>query len=204
MTILVAFLICTPIAGLFSETDSGHCGNTTAAYMSISAMDVALDIAVFTLPLPSLYRLQVSRPTKFALVATFALGLFTVVAGVMRLVSVTKINFQTDVVQSQLDTVYWSAIELAVGIIVACAMTLRPLLDLVLTTIRQYSSRAQLIGKSRRTDTNQSSAPEAAGFANEDYFVRLRESGDLPLQQFSLGRGDVPLNRTRRASFESV
>lgn len=203
MTVLVAFLICTPISRLFAETDSGHCGNATAAYMTISAMDVVLDIAVFTLPLRPLYNLQVNH-NKIALFATFALGVFTVIAGVMRLVSVTKINFQTNLVQSELDAAYWSAIELAVGIIVACAITLRPLLTMALATIRQYSSRAQLTGRSRGTNTNHSSAPGRAGFANEDSFIRLDETEDLPLQQFPPGQQDIPTNHTRRASFESV
>ncbi len=204
MTILVGYLICTPISRLFTDTNRGHCGSTTAAYLSISAIDVALDIAVFTLPLPPLYKLQVSKRTKIALAATFALGVFTIVAGLMRLVSVAKINFQADLEQGELDTAYWSAIELAVGIIVACAMTLRPLLDRMLTTIKQYSSRVPLISHSRRTNTKQSSTHGSVGFTNEDSFVRLHENEDLQLQHFPPGRQDIPMTNPRRATLESV
>ena len=59
-------------------------GNTLAAYVSLGVLDVVLDVAVSLLPLPMSYKLQVARQAKFALVATFGLGLFTIVAGTMR------------------------------------------------------------------------------------------------------------------------
>lgn len=204
MTILVGYLICTPLYRLFIATSDGHCGSTTAAYLSISAIDVALDIAVFTLPLPPLYKLQVAKRTKVALAATFAPGVLTIVAGLIRLVSVAKINFQADLEQGQVDTAYWSAIELAVGIIVACAMCLRPLLDRMLTTIKQYSSRFPLGSHSRRTNTNRSSTHRSVGFMKEDSFIRLHENEDLQLQNYPSGCPDVPLKNSTRASLESV
>lgn len=195
---MVDYLICTPLSALF--TGAGQCGSTTAAYVSISALDVVLGVAVFTLPMPPLLKLQVDRQTKFALVATFALGLFTIVAGTMRLVSVVRIDFQTDVEQGQLGAAYWSAIELSVGIIVACAMTLRPLLDRMLPKIRQYSYR--LTAKSRRSAANEPSTG-SRGFKEESSFVRLHESQHIPLEVIYQGDGDS-MNDTRRASLEYV
>ena len=142
---MVDYLICTLLSRLFTGNTVGYYWNTSAAYIFISAIDVVLDVAIFTFPIPPLYKLHVDKPAKFALLATFALGLFTIAAGTMRLVSVIKIDFQTDLEQGQLGTAYWSSVELSVGIIVACAMTLRPLLDRILNSSRQYSSRAQFL-----------------------------------------------------------
>ncbi|KAI9699560.1 MAG: hypothetical protein M1812_008421 [Candelaria pacifica] len=201
MTILVGFLICTPISRLFIKTGTGHCGSTNAAYLSISALDVVLDIVIFMLPVPSLRKLQVTSHTKVALGATFALGLFTVTAGAMRLVSVTKINFGMNM-QGQLGTAYWSAIELAVGITVACLMNLRPLLDLMLTSIKQYSSKARLSTKSRQKDMNQSSAPVSGDSENADFFTRLPEIEFLPLRPNRQGHRDVAIIGLRAGSSE--
>lgn len=47
-----------------------------------------------------LYRLQVMRHAKAALMATFGLGLFTIIAGIMRLVAVIQIDYQLDFEQA--------------------------------------------------------------------------------------------------------
>lgn len=43
-----------------------------------------------------LYRLQVIRHAKAALTATFGPGLFTIIAGIMRLVAVIQIDYQLE------------------------------------------------------------------------------------------------------------
>ena len=50
---------------------------------------------VFALPVPMLYILRVPFPAKVALFGTFCLGIFTVVAGIMRFVAVIGIDFST-------------------------------------------------------------------------------------------------------------
>ena len=63
---------------------------------SIRVRYVFLDIAVLSLPLPMLYRLQVMRHAKAALMSTFGLGLFPIIAGIMRLVAAIQIDYQLD------------------------------------------------------------------------------------------------------------
>ena len=63
---------------------------------SVRVRYVFLDIALLSLPLPMLYRLQVTRHAKAASMATFGLGLFTIIAGSMRLEAVIQIDYQLD------------------------------------------------------------------------------------------------------------
>ncbi|KAL8941301.1 MAG: hypothetical protein Q9216_002320 [Gyalolechia sp. 2 TL-2023] len=200
-TILVGYLICTPFSQKWLPSETGHCGNTTAAYVTLGVLDIILDIAVFTLPMPSLYRLQVSKNTKIGLVATFALGLFTIVAGIMRLVAVVQLAFETDFVQGQVGNAYWCAIEGSVGIIVACAMIMRPLLDRVLAVFGRYSSSIPTLSRSHRSTGDGKSSGTLPRPLTERSFVMLQDSQEFALQDTS-GLDDNRKDFTRRAFFE--
>ena len=203
-TILVGYLICTPLSELWTKAPGGHCGSTTAAYVSLGVFDVLLDMAVFSLPLPMLYRLQVAKHAKIALVATFGLGLFTIVAGVMRLVAVVQIDFLINFDEAQVGDAYWCTIESSVGIIVACSMTLRPLLDRLLAVLQRYFGQLHNINNSRRTAARKLPTKDLETTTDNASFVRLRDDHyELALKGLQTPQkafGDP----TKRASFEHV
>ena len=206
-TILVAYLICTPLSKLWTEASAGHCGNTAAAYVSLGVLDVVLDIAVFSLPLPMLYKLQVTKHAKFALVATFGLGLFTIVAGVMRLVAVIQmigIDYLIDLNEAEVGDAYWCAIESSVGIIVASSMTLRPLLDRLLTALKRWFGQLHSSKKGSRTIGHKTSAKHSGVTSDDTPFWRLHDDH----QELSLERHQIPQKaygeHTKRAFFELV
>lgn len=203
-TILVGYLICTPLSRLWTLSAAGHCANTTAAYISLGVFDVALDMAVFTLPIPVLYKLQVPKHTKIVLLATFALGLLTIVAGIMRMVAVIRIDFNADVVEGVVANAYWCSIESAVGIIVACCLTLRPLLDRIITFLARFFPQLQSTNKSRRTATHEFSKSDPVKSTASSHFVRLYDSQELPLQGLSRDGQESRKESTNRASTETV
>ena len=164
---------------MWTETTTGHCGSTAAAYISLGVLDVILDIAVFALPIPSLYRLQVPKHRKIVLAATFGLGLFTIVAGVMRLVAVVRLNFASNFEQGQVTDAYWCAIEGSVGIIVACALTLRPLLDRMLAMLSTRSSLLQKADSGHSYTISRAPTDHPTKSADEATFVRLHDSLEL-------------------------
>lgn len=201
-TILVGYLICTPLSQLWIPSDTGHCGSTTAAYVSLGVLDVILDIAVFALPMPCLYKLQVPKHTKIGLTATFALGLFTIAASIMRLVAVIQIDFQTNFEQGQVGDAYWCAIEGSVGIIIACAMIMRPLLDRVLAVLGRCSSQLRSIHRGHRNTSDEESTGNLAKRSTVRSFVRLQDSRELVVQGTSRRSEDIRKDYTRRASHE--
>lgn len=171
----------------------------------MGVLDVILDILILLLPMPSLYKLQMPLHRKIAVVATFALGLFTIVASVMRLVAVIDIDFTSkNFNQSQVSDIYWCAIENSVGIIVACAMLLRPLLDRIHDVFGRYRSRWLEMKASRRRATNEGSTGNLVKTADEDSFMRLHDSQELVIATILEGKGDVRDDYTRRASYENV
>ena len=203
-TILVGWVICTPLSELWTKAPGGHCGNTTAAYVSLGVFDVLLDMAVFSLPLPMLYSLQVAKHAKVALVATFGLGLFTIVAGVMRLVAVIQIDYQRNFDEAQVGDAYWCTIESSVGIIVACSMTLRPLLDRLLIVLKRYFGQLHGINSSRRTGGRKLPTKDLETTTDNASFVRLHDDHqDLPLEGLQIPQKAFG-HHTKRASLEHV
>ena len=79
MTILIGFLICTPLSYNWDTTiPGGHCGNQNAAYSAVSAIDIGIDVLIFVVPLPHIWKLHVQTVTKVALSFLFGLGLLYV------------------------------------------------------------------------------------------------------------------------------
>ena len=202
-TILVGYLICSPLSELWTKSSEGHCGHTTAAYVSLGVLDMVLDIAVFSLPIPMLYKLQVPRRTKVALVATFGLGVFTIAAGIMRLVAVVQIDYKINFEQGQVADAYWCTIESAVGIIVACTMTLRPLLDRLLVAFQSQLPRLHCFRNGRHTASHHISVEHPYEINEKRFLVRLSNEHELCQKVFPTSQPTLK-NPTKRASFELV
>ncbi|MCJ1314525.1 hypothetical protein MMC25_008207 [Agyrium rufum] len=158
-TVLVGYTICIPLSAQWDLTSTGNCGNETAAYVSLGVLDAATDIAVFLLPLPMLYTLQVPMHTKIALISTFGLGIFTIASSILRLVSVIQIDFNQDFEQGQVNDVLWCSIECSVGLIVASSLVMRPLLD------RGIHLLSRITGSSRGSSTMRGSESSGSGSA---------------------------------------
>ena len=155
-----------------------------------------------------LYRLQVARHTKFALVATFGLGVFTIAAGIMRLVAVIQIDFKINFVEAQVGDAYWCTIESSVGIIVACALTLRPLLDRLLNLMQSYFTQIRGSNASRRTESRKHATGNSGTAPDNTSFIRLNDDHEelpleLPLQGFHIPQV-VARESTHRESFDHV
>lgn len=126
-TILAAFLVCQPLPFYWDATiTGGYCGDEFLSYILTGSMNIATDVMVLLLPIPSLMRLELSLASKMTLIATFACGLFTCIVGALRLQEILTVDFN-DYTYSIANAMTYSAIEPALAIILACVPTLRPL-----------------------------------------------------------------------------
>ena len=186
-TILVGYLICTPLSYNWDQSGAGHCGNTSAAYISLGVVDIITDIAIFALPMPMLYKLQVPRHTKIALVATFALGILTIAAGCMRLVAVVQIDFGLNFEEGQTGDVYWCAIEASVGIIVGCCIVMKPILERALPAFSRLTSWTKSLSRSRTTNFSSETTSTNPTKAQDDRVFLKLDDGEEPLRDLSPG-----------------
>ena len=73
--ILVAFLMCRPLAFNWDKTiPGGHCGNEVAAYIAAHTINFIIDVSLAILPMPILWGLQMSLRKKVELSIMFSLG----------------------------------------------------------------------------------------------------------------------------------
>ncbi len=85
MTLVVAYWIgsiiricflCEPITYLWDKSvANGTCLNVIAAYLSVSGINLILDIVVVALPMPILWTLQMPKSKKLAISAVFGMGI---------------------------------------------------------------------------------------------------------------------------------
>ncbi|KAL9100716.1 MAG: hypothetical protein Q9163_003942 [Psora crenata] len=72
-TVLGAFLICQPLSALWNPR-TGSCGSQKSLGLFIGIFNLLLDVCVVILPMPVLWRLQMSMAKKVALTGIFGMG----------------------------------------------------------------------------------------------------------------------------------
>ncbi|KAI1370295.1 hypothetical protein F4677DRAFT_457950 [Hypoxylon crocopeplum] len=125
--IITICALCQPTAYNWDRTLNGTCGNIGVVYIFTAAWNMALDIWVVFLPLPLIWKLQLSACKKASLTASFALGFCTAGISLGRLVQNSYCP-PLDVSYCAFDSYILVIAELAGGILVATVPTLRPLL----------------------------------------------------------------------------
>jgi hypothetical protein len=71
-----AAAVCQPYAFNWDKSiPGGKCGDQDSIYVAIAAWAIVLDMIMWVLPLPTVWKLQLAFGKKFALTLVFALGL---------------------------------------------------------------------------------------------------------------------------------
>ncbi|KAJ6038881.1 uncharacterized protein N7446_012695, partial [Penicillium canescens] len=125
---------------------------------------LATNIALFTLPIPYLLRLQMTIGKRAGLIFMFALGILLVATSIIRATYLN--NFSADHTWELVSPLNWSSVELGVALFVACLPSFKALVTLRFPSLRRflglssnrsYPVRYELYGTSgQRTDVPQS------------------------------------------------
>ena len=76
ISLLSLIFLCRPVAYLWDKSiKGGRCLDITATYLSVSVINLGLDLVVIALPMPTLWTLQMPLSRKVAISVIFALGL---------------------------------------------------------------------------------------------------------------------------------
>jgi hypothetical protein len=157
---------CRPISGAFKEQEA-TCIDIVTLFICSAPVNVITDIAILVLPLPMVTAMRLDARQKVGLVATFMTGLFVTVVDVVRIAYLQEaLIYQIDADELSRSlglglglevadlswhasySLMWSAIEVNVGLICACALVIKPILIRIVTT-----------GKSRSYATSRSGPP---------------------------------------------
>lgn len=72
---IFAIAQCSPRKKIWNPLmNTGHCIDTSAAYLSTAIFNVITDFAILILPMPILWKLQMPRKKKIQTTAVFATG----------------------------------------------------------------------------------------------------------------------------------
>ncbi|CAJ2505648.1 Uu.00g130420.m01.CDS01 [Anthostomella pinea] len=170
-------------------------------FIATAITNMIMDITILTLPMPFVWRLNMSTRQKLAVSSIFLLGAFVIG------ISIARIYFfyqSTDSYANALDitvniapNLYWTELEASIAIVSACLPTLRPLFSgLSLETfLHEFASRLSIRSSTKSSGNSHAgsigkwdhslpngSESSAARFVNRCEAVRLASSENLPIE----------------------
>ncbi|KAI9673328.1 MAG: hypothetical protein M1829_004094 [Trizodia sp. TS-e1964] len=119
-------LQCVPIPSIYTQED-GYCLDRAKIFLPSAGIGIAIDFAILILPMPTVWKLEIPRREKFALMGIFLLGGFVCIASIVRVPFLADAVGSIDPTWNTLDGTLWSVIEICIGIVCACLPLLRPI-----------------------------------------------------------------------------
>ncbi|KXJ88215.1 hypothetical protein Micbo1qcDRAFT_19083 [Microdochium bolleyi] len=140
---LIAFLVttvfqCTPVSGAWMTWDGtfeASCRSLNKQVWAAATTSIVLDVAMLVLPMPALWKLNMSLRKKLQVMFMFSLGLFVTIVSILRLQYIVTFATTRNPTQDFVPVGIWSVVEVSVGIICACLPALRSLLSRVLPRV---------------------------------------------------------------------
>ncbi|KAG8405019.1 hypothetical protein J3459_022310 [Metarhizium acridum] len=127
--VITAIFQCTPIAYFWTQYDeeraTARCININAFGWANAAISVALDMWMISMPLSQIPKLRLHWTKKFGVSIMFFLGAFVTIVSILRLSSLVSWANSTNPTWDQWNVVYWSTIEVNVGMICTCLPSIR-------------------------------------------------------------------------------
>ena len=147
---LLNILQCNPIIAAFEFPlpPADKCIDIVTLYLSSAPVNIITDLALLFLPMPILTGMKLPRNEKLILIVTFSFGAFVAVVDVVRIAylqdaSLAQLQKHTGSEVGQTGdfswiaslSFMWSAVEVHVGIIVACVPGVKPLVVKIFPTL---------------------------------------------------------------------
>ncbi|PVI07988.1 MFS general substrate transporter, partial [Periconia macrospinosa] len=145
---LLNILQCSPVSAALQAPvpTSASCTDIVTIYLSSAPLNIITDLAIFFLPMPILTGMRLPKTQKAILIVTFGFGIFVAVVDIIRIyylqdaqretLRATQGNLPGSGSESRNTTDFswyaslsfmWSAVEINVGIMVACVPGLKPI-----------------------------------------------------------------------------
>ena len=126
--IVIAFAQCTPMGKQWHPRIPGHCINQVAYNGYISLPNIFSDAVVIVLPMPIIWKLQLSMSQKLALTSIFLIGSISMIASCVRTNLFLNTNAFSDPTWASVTLISWTTAEPGIVLIAACLPILRPLI----------------------------------------------------------------------------
>lgn len=111
--------------------EPGTCLEQVPIVATVAAWGLAIELIIWSLPIPASWKLQIPRSNKIALTCIFGLGFFDIGVGVGRVLTILQVDL-ADFTWTEVPALEWLAIEPSIAIVVSCMCVCRPLLERLL------------------------------------------------------------------------
>jgi len=127
---------CTPINYMWKQADptytgKGRCFSSTQIGLITGSFNIAMDLIIWLIPMPALFRIKLPAREKFPLFIIFMLGGGVFICSVARVANVRRIDpivqKTRDMTYYQVDVFIFSLLEPSIAVICSSLATLRPL-----------------------------------------------------------------------------
>ncbi|KAF5662540.1 acriflavine sensitivity control acr-2 [Fusarium heterosporum] len=182
--ILVFFLQCTPLRGIWDRRSKARCvHNRLEMAYALAGINIFTDLAVATLPLPFIWSLNLRLSQKVTLSAIFGLGSFSIALAIVRIKWVETWSTSTwDIIRPNL----WALAEVTSALVCACIPTYKPLLVKAKNRVRhQKSTTSGFVPERQGSDSEV--ALRGASFGSQASSIKKPESACHPELQVTVG-----------------
>ncbi|KAF1955651.1 hypothetical protein CC80DRAFT_549343 [Byssothecium circinans] len=126
--VVAVFSNCRPFHAFWDRTMEIRCTlDPTMTIRFYSIPNITTDVVMLAMPIPALYKLNVSLLAKVGAAFTFLISTVGIITAVLRFVAFLNVDMFLDVTYLCISTTSWSIIEPGVYLMAATVPTLRPL-----------------------------------------------------------------------------
>ncbi|KAI1370977.1 hypothetical protein F4677DRAFT_464584 [Hypoxylon crocopeplum] len=147
---------CVPREKIWNKEIDGSCINAPASIAAGSSLNVISDITILITPIDAIWKLQLPLKKKIRTAAVFAVGIFAIVASIMRLYYGLQLFYAVDVTWAISPVGQWTIAEFITGFLVACSPYFPRLFDHILGRDKQVSHNASYGGASYQSKSQSS------------------------------------------------
>ncbi|KAI1276845.1 hypothetical protein F5Y07DRAFT_122945 [Xylaria sp. FL0933] len=123
---LSVVFLCVPVKGLWDKSVKAKCQDQLVGVYLNAVGTLVTDFVILFLPMPSIWKLNLPKAQKWALIGIFSIGAFTSAISIIRLTTLGDPG--EDLTYHAVTSSCWSVAELSSGIIAAALATIRPLI----------------------------------------------------------------------------
>ncbi|KAI9743882.1 MAG: hypothetical protein M1818_002616 [Claussenomyces sp. TS43310] len=118
--------VCYPIAKSWDPTLPGKCVRLSTVVTTCSIINIVTDVVILSLPIPYLWRLNMSTIRKVQLIGIFSLGGVVCIISIYRATQLHTVSLE-DPAWADVNGALWSGIELSVAIVSGNLPVMRPI-----------------------------------------------------------------------------
>ncbi|KAI5920364.1 hypothetical protein F4810DRAFT_702946 [Camillea tinctor] len=132
--ILLVVFACFPIQGFWDLSVPSKCIDHAELVWITSGGNIATDVVVLLLPMPVVWKLNLKKGRKWAILGIFSLGFFTCAISITRLVSYAMMGY--DFTYDMVRVIVWALVEMTSGLLCSVLIAIRPMLRGLLSTFK--------------------------------------------------------------------